>query len=260
MTVKPIRTLFAALLFLTALAVAQPPAIADQVSLTLISPPGAPSNGASLDNVYLSPYYFSINGSQTDTALICDDFNDEIYDGETWTANVFTGLQIPGISSGSGSGPASGLTEAAEATDYEEIADLTLALYATPSSDTTDQAALSYAIWSVFEDSAVQSYLSGLGEDGYYSSSVAPLLTQAQATVTTGPNAAAEGSYLLSILTVYTPVAGSQPSGDGTPQQFVTVTTPEASSPTILALDLLALFGAFFLVRRRVLWNAAARR
>src|SRR5271169_687506 len=42
-------------------------------------------------------YYFSINGSQTQTSLICDDFNDEIHQGQTWTATVTPLLSDQGL-------------------------------------------------------------------------------------------------------------------------------------------------------------------
>src|ERR1700689_2418331 len=38
-----------------------------------------------LDGIYISPYTATINGVQT--AVICDDFKDEVYVGESWMAN-----------------------------------------------------------------------------------------------------------------------------------------------------------------------------
>jgi hypothetical protein len=242
-TTKSIKILGVAVSFLATLTVSQRAAVADD-QLTLISPPGAPSNGAYLDNIYLSPYYFSINGSSAYTALICDDFSDEIYQGETWNANVLTGSQITTDQYVTGS------ASATDQKNYEEIGYLALGLFATLPSDTTDQAAYSYAIWSVFDPSGVQTYLNGYSST-YYATYVAPLLAQAATSAT---------SKDLSILTVYQPVANSQTNCGGCsnpPQEFVSVNTPEASSPVILVLDLLGLFGAVFLARRRVLRNAA---
>ena len=39
---------------------------------------------------YVYPYNFSINGSNTLTSLLCDDFIDDVYFNESWKANVYT--------------------------------------------------------------------------------------------------------------------------------------------------------------------------
>ena len=41
-----------------------------------------------MDGVYVGPYTATVNGSSTQ--IICDDFSDESYVGESWTANVTT--------------------------------------------------------------------------------------------------------------------------------------------------------------------------
>ena len=59
---------------------------ADTVTLQLVNT--APNNVAG--GVYVYPYNFSINGSASLTALLCDDYNDEVQLGESWTAKVNT--------------------------------------------------------------------------------------------------------------------------------------------------------------------------
>ena len=255
---KPIRLLLGALSMLAALAVSQPAAIADdQVTLTLVAPPSSTSypygNNNNAGGIYVSPYYFSVlDGSTTSIqALICDDFNDEITQGESWNANVLTGAAIP---------PASGLTGTTQ--QYEEIGYLADQLFQLPSTangitDTTDQDSLSFAIWDILNpasvNAVVESDLGGASATAYIN--YLADLTSAQSAAA-GPNAA----YYLNNLTVYQPIPGSWPAGDGTPQQFVSFSAPEALSPAILAFNLLALFGAVLLVRRRVLTNAAVLR
>lgn len=56
---------------------------ATTVTLTLKS---ASNNDGS---VYTYPYMFSINGSPTLVALMCDDYKDDVKFNETWTAAVF---------------------------------------------------------------------------------------------------------------------------------------------------------------------------
>ncbi len=59
---------------------------ADTVTLNLVNT--LPNNSAG--GVYVYPYNFSVNGSTTLTALLCDDYNHEVQLGESWTANVNT--------------------------------------------------------------------------------------------------------------------------------------------------------------------------
>src|SRR4051812_4047625 len=42
-------------------------------------------------NVYVGPYSAIINGAPTPTPVICDDFSDDSYINETWTADVSNG-------------------------------------------------------------------------------------------------------------------------------------------------------------------------
>ena len=43
------------------------------------------AGGANLGGVYTYPYNFTVNG--TPMQLMCDTFDNEIYNNETWTAN-----------------------------------------------------------------------------------------------------------------------------------------------------------------------------
>jgi hypothetical protein len=256
MTTRSIRILTAAVFFLGALTVAQPSAIADSVSLTLTSPPGLPSDGATAGDIYLSPYYFTIattvgstTTSKTNVPLICDDFSDEIYQGETWNVTVGTGRA--GI-------PTSGLS--GTAAQYGEVGYLANQLDQASSTDITDQAALSFAIWSILnpgsgstsEATLALSYLSSQQYQVYEAD------LGAGAVVAGSPSLYTQ---YLNALTIYQPASG-WPIADGTPQQFVSVNTsqisaPEAASTAFLGFDLLALFGAVCLVRRRSISDAA---
>lgn len=52
-------------------------------------------NGASVDGAYTSPYYMHL-GTGADLAVFCDDFADHSVLGETYNANVFSGLDLSG--------------------------------------------------------------------------------------------------------------------------------------------------------------------
>lgn len=274
MNIKPNRVLIGAFSFLAALAVLQPAATAQTVTLTLVAPLGSPGDNLAAGGVYLSPYYFSINGNTSiTTPLICDDFSDEISQGESWTATVTTG-QVPATNYGGLA--ATGGTP--NQTEYEEIGYLASLLLTPPtpttgqpSTDGLDQTALSYALWAVLDPAldapvTLTSYLgSSLGANGILeTTNVNSALTVAAAAAT------ANGSYYLNGLTIYqpTPSPNYAVPGDpqncgstcGTPQQFVTFNAPEALSPTFLVFDLLTLFIAAFLVRRRGISNAVSSR
>jgi hypothetical protein len=66
-------------------------AFADQLKLT-----GVKGNTAytTEGNVYVAPYYGSLNGSTSSFEMVCDDFASTVYIGETWdvTVNTFSTL------------------------------------------------------------------------------------------------------------------------------------------------------------------------
>jgi hypothetical protein len=172
---------------------------------------------------------------------ICDDYADEIYVGETWTATV-----------NSLSTPSAGLkwgTQANYATEYEEAAWLgNQLLNSTPTCPNAGNCdvAISYAIWGVFYPAA----LSGLDPNDLANANA--MTTDAATAIGLLPAGDLSGFEIL------TPVSGSYPSGDGLPQEFLYFNpdpnpnvgrrVPEAPTAVLLGggvLGLLALFVAF---------------
>jgi hypothetical protein len=95
-----------------------------------------------MDNVYVGPYYATVNGVQN-TPVICDDFADESYIGHTWnyTANNFSTL--------------GNALWGNQTNNYDAAAWLTLqmlSLNGNPS-NATQVGYLSFAIWSLFDGS-----------------------------------------------------------------------------------------------------------
>jgi len=115
-----------------------PCAIADS-TLTMT---GAGNNV--MDNVYVGPYYATVNGVKN-TPVICDDFADESDIGHSWnfTANTFSTL---------GSALWGNQTN-----NYDAAAWLTLQMLSLNSnpSNATQVGYLSFAIWSLFDHSAL---------------------------------------------------------------------------------------------------------
>jgi len=236
MTGKLIRILTVTLSFLGMLFVLQPAALADTVTMVLTQPPGG-----NVDyGIYLSPYYATVIDTTTspptpttDVPIICDDFSHDTFIGQTWTATTSNGSTI---------------TDSTEGQEYDAIAYLALLL---PGASFDNQALYSFAIWDIFDDSGVYSWLEGYGatgNNGFYS--------HVQTEVNTAEAFASVGER--SILTIYEPTDYSGHGSSGSPQEFVSVQTPEASSLANLAVDLLLLAGAVFVVRRRQLASRLA--
>lgn len=102
-----------------------------------------------MDGVYVGPYSATVNG--TSTQIICDDFVDDSYIGESWTANVTTLSNLNGTKWGG----MSGATQL-----YNEAAWLATQMLSPQYSGNTMQVGyLAYALWAVFQPTLVESWL-----------------------------------------------------------------------------------------------------
>jgi hypothetical protein len=182
---------------------------------------GANPNGNANGDVYVSPYTATITSGRSTLysgEVICDDFEDEVTVGESWYVSP---------------SPASAVTSGlfANQADYDAVAWLAMQLVALPLTDATDQAIYSYAIWTIFDPTAINSYVGNTSD------------------VTNLINEALSQNYSGAGVTVWTPTSWTSA---GRPQEFLTVQTPEASLLASLAIDLSAVVGLVFLMRRRL--------
>jgi hypothetical protein len=185
-------------------------ASADTVSMKLVTVGAGSAGGPNVaGGVYVYPYYFSVNGSSDLVALLCDDYDDDVYLGETWMANR-TPLSAGALA------PTSPLTTQAA---YKEAAWLFDQLQGVPSSSLA--ASINFAIWGLFSPD-------GLTSSGYASTNAAAWRSAADVAINTLPS-----SYYDKFV-LYTPISGTQSTG-GLPQEYIGyATVPEPSSLLLL--------------------------
>lgn len=195
----------------------------------------------SLSNFYVYPYNFSIDNSPTLVSLMCDDFNDDIYFGETWQANRY---KLSDIIAGNGqmtpsAGSLAGLNNQSRTRAYEEAAWLFEELNADPTK--ANSVGINHTVWALFantpfaNNAVIQSWFTA-------ASNATNGLTDAQA------------EHLFSNIDFYTPIPNTQSTG-GRPQEFIGASGPSIQNvpePAGLTLLLPGLLGLGSIVRRKV--------
>ena len=234
--------------WLTAVAVAllcPVPSVLAQGTITMtLTSPGDNIVG----NVYVDPYYAML-GTSAGVIVICDDYGDETYQNESWTATVSPLADVSGQtvkwSAGVSYSP-TGVPDPQpldQQTAYDEVAWLSEKLLS--ATDPTVAGEISYAIWAVFDAKALTD-LAGISSTDFQGT--LSWINQAQT-----PAARASGES--SNFSLLTPVSGTS----GPPQEFVVrasaVHTAEAPGFAILGLNLLGAGVLAFFFRRRTTCN-----
>jgi hypothetical protein len=186
-------------------------------------------NGYVMAGVYTSPYTGAINNG-TPIPIICDDFVDDSFLGETWTATHSTVDAL-------------GATKFSGQQNYDAAASLAIQLLSQTNQTTIGY--YSFAIWDVFSDQAVKNWL-GATSTAYM---------QAHQLAVNAVNADYTGVSFANV-DIYSPVANSAtgcggPCPANSPQEFLVVHAPEAGSLPILAVDLVTLLGVIVVFRKR---------
>jgi len=221
-------------------------------------------DSATLGDVYVDPYTATVGG-QGNTTVFCDDWSNNSYIGESWTASVVSATAAGSTDPMFGSG-------ATGQSLYNELAWLGSQMLANIK-NTTVQTEISFAMWALtygvnsttVEDPAPLQYLCStlggtFGSNNTCSGLKGSASTEYQATLSYLNTATtSESGYNSAGWEILTPDAGdpitcgsnnaSCPSVP--PQEFITY-TPESSTAILLAGDLLGLASLMFLFRRRL--------
>jgi hypothetical protein len=219
-----------------------------QVTLTGVG------NGTTVGGVFVDPYTATVGGVPN-TTVICDDWSDNSYVPENWTANV-----TPLSNAGSSSTPL--FSNAANPQQlYNELAYLgsqLLSVYSpSPSpAQQTAQSEITFAIWELTypyaqspENPSPSTYLNTYapGDAG----AVAAYIAAAQ-TAIAQPGFSAAGWEILTPNTSDAITCNGGPCPSSPPQEFL-VYTPESSSVILFGADALGLLALAFMFRRRLL-------
>jgi hypothetical protein len=223
--------------------VGAPFALADTVSMNLVSPPG----GDVMAWVYTSPYTATVNG--VSTLIVCDQFFQDSYFGESWSATMHTLSEGTGVASN-------------DPVKYQEAAWLIINKLL-PATDATVKGEVSYAIWALFTPSPLSvgspssSVLGWL--QAYGGTNASTYVADAESYITMAQNSANYGSISADSIVIYTPNSNPAPTcyggpcpGAGLPQEFISIRTPEAPAQAVLAVNFLAMLGLGIFFRRRM--------
>ncbi len=189
----------------------------------------AGSKTEAAQNVYVYPYNFSVNGSSTNTQLMCISFDDHVVNGESWNVNVDSIAQAAG-----------GNSTVQTALEM----DAWLFSQITPSSSSTEITNVQMAAWVISDLTVANSTY-----DPYYTGSnetaINNLLSEAYSNATPGDLS----NY--NNFQVYVPT--SWDSSEGVPQTFLGMTPPAATpEPGSLALLGTGLLGMGSMFRRKM--------
>lgn len=186
-------------------------------------------------------YSANINGAPSASGMICDDFNDDITSGESWTANAY---QASSLTTSNIDETLFGAT--IHITGYAEIGTLVSMMFGNISTYGSltgiTQAELASAIWDI----GIGGTLQGLDAK-------AQSLVVAVEAAFAGPNGSANAqAYLATLKNLW--ILTPNPEGPGEPQEMWTegLSVPEGGAALMyLLLAAASCFGAMFLSSRK---------
>ena len=218
------------------------------VQMTITSGTAPDGTYGVMGGVYTSPYTGNINGGAS-IPIICDDFYDDVYPPETWTALATNLAQLGAATTNLVYFEQNG--GAQQQIDYMTAAVLAEDILGT--TDKTVRGELSFALWGVFDPTMLATNSANL--TAAQLNAATGYLAGAQATVVSGISGGLD-AYLstFSNVTIYSATQnGTTPMAAGTkrPQEFLVVSMPEPAESVLLIVDLLAVVSLVCFVRRK---------
>ena len=216
-----------------------------QINMTMTNP----GNNV-MDGVYVGPYTGTNNGASAQ--IICDDYVHDTYTNESWTASVETFSNLNGArwaNSNAGGSLLGGNYSALQG--YYAMASLATQMLALGNSAQNAQQVgyLAYAIWSIFNPQAVQSWLIG------HNDSAAWAIVQSLA------SGALKGTYTAAQFAgweIITPISCQKNCNGGLPQEFLQYVPEGGSTLLFLLLAGGSCFGAMLHRSRRTARSTVA--
>jgi hypothetical protein len=239
------------------------------------------SGDPSLDNIYTSPYTGNINGGAT-IPVICDDFADESFIPEEWTAlasslsptstSVNGNLKWGTSNVVDGTAPTIGSVnefswDLTQTQAYDVAAILSIDILNSTQGSMAQQD-LSYALWGLFDPTGTAGDLGAFAWLNSYAdysdqsaaeSDLSSALGQVNSAITNNTLGSILGNYNVTIYSYVspsnggmTPLCGGSACSQLPPQEFISVTTPEASTPVLMAMDLLGFMALVVFFRKRI--------
>jgi hypothetical protein len=236
----------------------------NQVTMQLTAPL---SGSANMGGYYTNPYQATIGApnqtaspiSGTSTPVICDDFNTTVHTGDIWQATWMSlgdVLRYDQTNNAPDQNVKFDTTATAVQQEQDYVAAAYLANLIFGTVDTTLQGQYTYALWSIFEPSAMSQLTTGSTD---YDAAMLDL-SNAQG-FAMGTDAGGKSNIdptsnggLWNGLYLYTPCCGftSQEFDAFSKVSGAAVPTPEPSAPALFAVYLSSLVGLILVFRRRV--------
>jgi hypothetical protein len=238
-------------------------------------------SGANLAGVYTSPYSGTVSPGTPTIPVICDDFADDSYVPEQWTANVTSLSSLtPGtpdtilkwLTGANGESATETLTlngasyTLNQAQAYTVAAVLAVEILSSGAGPAQED--LSYAMWGLFDPTGTTNDLPNdlgaftwLQYYGYNSDETIAVNDLQTAIKYVAANNLGPGNYANVTIYSYDTLGGANPNGptcnggtcpNSPPQEFIAVRMAEPPSAALFLLDLLFVAGLTLFVRRRL--------
>jgi hypothetical protein len=238
-------------------------AFAQTVQFTITGGNAPSGTWGIMGGTYTSPYTGYLNNNSGNAlAIICDDFADEVYLGESWTALATNVADINSSTTNQlyfDQGDVTLQQQQYMVASY--LAEQLLTADAVNPGDQTTVGELSFALWGVFDPTLLTAAnpagLTGTLSTGQLGAAIG-YLDNAESAVSAAISGEGQSAYLstfanVELYSATTNGTTAEAENPSRPQEFIVVNMPEPSAPSLILIDLLGAAGLVFFARR---WRA----